>query len=221
MNTYLADYNVMVCEFETQKELTLTFGRLQEFYESPYQWIRGKYFTLETFLETHMSDNGDLTYYNDWSGFNVPSKIVREFYKVFDYNLTTHEWRLAQYINTTFTEPGADYYLIGIVEGDTETLEHELVHAKYHNDETYRNNAYTIVAALPSAVYNALYTGLTEMGYCNTVIIDEINAYLTTDSLRDLQERWDLSPEVMKELKPTRNKLRKLWKNAKENDDAR
>lgn len=70
--------------FENQKELASTFVRFQEHYESPE--FAGKTFSLEEFKEWYIKNSekgretGEFTYYEDWSGFNIPSYVMRPFY---------------------------------------------------------------------------------------------------------------------------------------------
>ena len=65
---------------------TMLFCRYQEFYESPYEEIRGQFFTWEKFMMIYKNRwSKDLfTYPEDWSGFNIPSNIVDNAMSVFD-----------------------------------------------------------------------------------------------------------------------------------------
>ena len=69
--------------FDTQYELCSTMMRMEEFYESPYKNIRGKYFTLEEFMDTYAKNKGNFTYTSDWNGFNVPSEVIDAFWSTF------------------------------------------------------------------------------------------------------------------------------------------
>jgi hypothetical protein len=70
--------------FDNQIDLTSTFLRFQEHYESPF--FKGKYFTLDEFKEWYIKTSpngkksGKFTYYTDWGGFNIPSYILKPFY---------------------------------------------------------------------------------------------------------------------------------------------
>lgn len=217
----LEGHNILVVEFATQKLLTTSMFRLQEFYESPYQWIRGKYFDLETFINTHMDDDGNINYFNFWAGFNVPSDTINKFYALFD-DLTHDEKMLKWIIDSTFDgRDDKSFYLIGIVRGDDATLRHELVHAKYHSDPVYSQAAHKIVVAMNNDAYLKMDNALKNMGYCNSMIIDEINAYLSTSTEREIREEFDFDSDAgWKIVKPTVTKLRKLAKAVLAKDDT-
>jgi len=71
--------NIFLLDFETQEELTSTFLRFQEFYESPE--FQGKIFTLQEYKAWYTKLKGKFSYYTDWGGFNIPSRILESFYK--------------------------------------------------------------------------------------------------------------------------------------------
>jgi hypothetical protein len=62
---------IYLLRFETQYEITSSFLRIQEHYESPH--FSGRVFTLEEFMDWYAAEYGAFTYLEDWSGFNVPS----------------------------------------------------------------------------------------------------------------------------------------------------
>ena len=59
---------IYLLRFETQYEVTSTFLRVQEHYESPQ--FHGRIFTLEQYMDWYVAENGAFTYFQDWSGFN-------------------------------------------------------------------------------------------------------------------------------------------------------
>ncbi len=220
---YIEGYNILVVPFINQKLLTTTFFRLQEYYESPHWWIRGRKFSVEEFIYTHLSDAGNIEYFNFWSGFNVPSHIVNEFFSLYAPDeLTFNERLLKCTIDTAFD--GRDdktFYLIGVLAGDKETLNHEIIHAKYHSNSAYRNQVNEIIVGMPNAGYALLSNHLRSMGYCEDVINDEINAYLGTSKEKWLRIEFDVEDDITwkKNIKPTFLKLRRLAKIMLEKDD--
>src|SRR5438105_13952294 len=112
---------IYLLRFKTQYELASTFLRIQEHYESPY--FSGKIFSLEQYMDWYAARTGSFTYYEDWSGFNVPSNALRPFYDGKFDPLLEKEKRLLG----LFKRLKGRFYIIGI--SDTEaraTLTHEL-----------------------------------------------------------------------------------------------
>lgn len=56
----------------------MLFCRYQEFYESPYKQFRNKQFTWMEYMRFYKSSwkKRVFTYPEDWSGYNIPSKIL-------------------------------------------------------------------------------------------------------------------------------------------------
>src|SRR6202043_78425 len=127
-------HGVIHVRMKDQEALCATFVRLQEFYESPFDDIRGHYFTLDKFKERY-SAGGPFTYFTDWHGFNVPGHVVERFFELFA-DLTLAEQMLRE------ATLGYDrFYLVGSHDGgdpNEDALEHELVHGTYYLDDDYR-----------------------------------------------------------------------------------
>ena len=92
--------------------------------------------------------------------------------------------------------------MIGICEGGANsTLAHELAHALFFTDSTYREAA---LAAMREYDTSAIERKLAEAGYGKHVISDEVQAYLVGPSSK-------LSP-ASRRLAPLRRKLRALFR---------
>lgn len=76
---------VFLVTMDNSYDLAMTFCRVQEFYESPYKEIRGKYFTMAEFQRLYTMRRGSdcFTYPSDWAGFNIPSQILLDCYGYF------------------------------------------------------------------------------------------------------------------------------------------
>jgi hypothetical protein len=169
----LAD-GIYLLRFETQYELAATFLRVQEHYESPR--FSGRIFSLEQYMDWYAARFGNFTYYQDWSGFNVPSTALRPFYDGKFDPLTDKERRLLR----LFESLRERFYVIGIYEsGAKDSLTHELAHALFFADAAYRRAVRTAMRGFDTA---ALAKKLTKAGYAKHVIPDEVHAYLVAPS---------------------------------------
>jgi hypothetical protein len=185
---------IFLLRFKTQYELTSTFLRVQEHYESPE--FHGRVFSLEQYMDWYAQRYGNFTYYQDWSGFNVPSTAFAPFYAgAFD-PLTRKERALLR----LFANLRGRFYVIGIYEGHGNSLTHELAHALFFTDARYRQ---AVQEAMLSYDTGALERQLAKAGYARHVIKDEVQAYLIAPS-----GKLGAAPRV---LMPLRRKLRALF----------
>jgi len=179
--------NILYITFQSQKDLTLTLCRPQEYYECNSTKLRGAVFTFEELIDHYIDDMGYLTYFSYWSGFNIPSNILEEFFKHFE--LSPREKKLR---DVTKPFKNKSYYLIATKKGDENTLEHELVHAHYYLNPVYRQEANVLVKHMRPELRKCLTKVLKEMGYNSTVMVDEINAYMSTSDTKYLREELEL-----------------------------
>ncbi|CUT10151.1 hypothetical protein BF49_1231 [Bradyrhizobium sp.] len=186
---------IYLLRFKTQYELTSTFLRVQEHYESPE--FHGRVFSLEQYMDWYAEQYGNFTYYQDWSGFNVPSTAFAPFYTgAFD-PLTRKERRLLRF----FERLRGRFYVIGIYQGHGSTLTHELAHALFFTDAGYRKG---VREAMRSYDTRALERQIAQAGYAQHVIEDEAQAYLIAPS-------GELGA-ASKPLVPLRRQLRALFR---------
>lgn len=181
-------------QFTSQRDLTTTFLRLQEHYESPQ--FKNKIFTLQEFRTWYAAAReGKFTYYTDWNGFNVPGHILKPFYEGAFNPLTYKEVALLDAVRAAVgkVEDYKSYYLLGTHDGDPDALLHEAAHALYYLDREYRRLATKIV--VPLAGRGELEDWLEKQGYNRDVWVDEIQAHLSADAAW-LSERIDISPYI-------------------------
>ncbi len=69
----------------TMYEIGSLFIRMQEFYECPDERFRGKYFTLDEYMDWYAGRHpqGKFSYFEDWAGFNIPGSSLIKFWNVF------------------------------------------------------------------------------------------------------------------------------------------
>lgn len=186
--------NVFLVEADTQYALTSMFMRPQEFYESPFEEINGKYFSVEQFMDVYADnqEHGNFSYFTDWAGFNIPSDVIINFYKTFQYDLTRKERILSNLIINNLKE--GDFYVIGAYKGKNNkvTLAHEIAHAYWHLYPEYKRKMGFYVGQLDPKIYNKARKALFEQGYSDFVIPDEIQAYMSTATRKDLINHFDL-----------------------------
>jgi len=165
--------NVFLLIFESQYELAATFLRFQEYYESPK--FKGKAFSLEEYMDWYAKENGNFTYYQDWSGFNVPSSALTPFHAGRFKPLSKKEQKLLK----LFPKSRQRFYLIGLQASDgvptSETFQHELAHALFFIDPKYKR---TVLELLEKQNTTRTERELIAAGYHPSVALDEIQAYL-------------------------------------------
>jgi len=172
-----------------QYEITSTFMRLQEFYESSLRGIRGGYFTLEHYMDSYAKRFGNFTYNSDWVGFNVPGNVVRKFFTVFEADLLDKEELLYQEIEEMI-ESNDKFYLIGTYQ-DGAVVDHELAHAFYYLDIKYKKAMNAITNSLSAKVRKDMFAVITNDGYCKQVLPDELQAYCSTSTMVELTKQFD------------------------------
>jgi len=185
--------NCLLLEFKTQKELALAFCRVEEYYEGPQKYNR-KYLTLAEFIDAYMNNDGDLTYFSYWTGFNIPGNVFKEW---FDKNATDKtKWELALVTEVAkkldLTKP---FYIIGGKKGDVNVIDHEIAHALYYMDESYKAEMDEMNYDFYKnhrMQYSKMIKVLKKMGYGDNVLKDEVQAYMSTSKKKELVEVFGL-----------------------------
>lgn len=187
IDVHLYDNNIIHLEFATQKDLSLTMGRPQEFYESDKEELRGKVFTYDQFVDSYTTKDGKFEYLHSWRGYNIPSHVLESFFNNFE--LTTREECLTE---ITKDYRNQKYYVIGSSKMHPEVIDHELVHAHYYLNSEYKKQADQLVGELDVNIKDMLIDKLKGWGYADNVINDEINAYMSTSSQDYIKNRMEL-----------------------------
>ena len=194
--------NIIFLKAESQYELTSTFLRISEFYESINPKFRNKYFELEEYMDWYAEKYGNFTYMSDWSGFNVPSDAAGRFFARFHEKLSKKEQALHELITQSDVDK-SKFYIIGTYENDN-TVEHEYAHAMYYLDKEYKSKMNALTDALPMKFRTAFADKLIKDGYCKQVLLDEGQAYLATntmlqtDKMAETEVPWDMVLTIQK-----------------------
>jgi hypothetical protein len=181
--------NIYSVVYDTQYELTMSFVRLQEFYESPD--LRGKYFTLEEYMDYWAENfgNGSFDYPVRWSGFNIPGKVLSNWIDTFGAQelngFREREKGLINRLNRLLKRDKKslnDVYVIGAYKGANckSVIHHEMAHALYNLNLEYRRNMNKLIESSNIDHIIDAKERLIQMGYCEDVILDEIQAYWST-----------------------------------------
>jgi hypothetical protein len=189
--------------FDTQLDLTSTFLRFQEHYESPK--FRGKIFSLDTFKRWYIQNSPEgkkkkeFTYYTDWNGFNIPSYILKPFYSGKFDPISKQE---RQFLEIFKDEP-EPFYIIGIhkeIKNLSAFIKHEIAHGLFYTDKTYKSEVLAVLSRFDIEPLKAELRS--KAGYHERVLEDECHAY-SIDSIKKLKT------PVPKELS---NKLKQIYR---------
>ncbi len=196
-------------QFPNQHDMSVCMLRFQEYYESPE--FKGKFFTLDEFKPWYSNKfgNGEFTYYKDWSGFNIPSEILKPFYEGKFNPLSKEEKELLN----KFTDVEGDFYIIATFENYQhleETFRHEVAHAMFRFNKEYKDEIKNI---LNGKDFKELQKVLTEdWGYHKDVLEDETHAFILTNDILlkqhgvDIDELYGSTVEEIKKVFDKYNK---------------
>jgi len=185
--TYQLDGQVMSLIFHSKKEMALTMMRMAEYYESPHSHIKGKYFTHEQLIDAYSDDDGNFTYMNFYEGYNLPFIAIQRFKRDAE-EFTARETDIIKLFSASNAK-----YLITTLEGDTNTLDHELAHARWAIDSEYKQQMLKIICSIPKNTYAFLQYDLMAH-YDADVLDDELQAYMITATIEELEEMFPSFP---------------------------
>lgn len=164
--------------FEKQKDITSTFLRFQEYYESPK--FKGKVFSLKDFKEWYKKNSpngiktGKFTYYSDWNGFNIPSYVLKPFYKGLFNPISVKEKKILD----IFDKEKGIFYIIGVHKESKisdNVLKHEIAHGLFYTNKKYKEE---IISLLSKFNLDKIKEELrSRAGYHEAVLDDEVHAY--------------------------------------------
>lgn len=168
---------ITLLRYPTQEELGKAFVRLQEHYESPQ--YKGKIFTLGEYRRWYADRFGAWTYYSDWSGFNMPGDNFKPFLDGLFDPLSAEETQLVE----LFRGKQGPFYVIGTSVGaSADVLPHELCHALWATNKKYVMDVRAAIKASGISL-KKIHKLLSEtLGYHQSVIEDETQAYICASS---------------------------------------
>ena len=185
--------NCLLLEFNTQKDLALAFCRVEEYYEGNPK-VNGKYLSFVEFIDAFMTDDGELDYFQYWTGFNIPGNIFIKWSQKNMSEKTYWENALAYAVHSKL-DLEKPFYVIGGVKGDIEVIDHEIAHALYYMNPEYKDMMDTANYQFYKNLrgeYSKMVKALKKMGYGDNVIKDEVQAYMSTSGKKELVEKFGL-----------------------------
>lgn len=190
---------------DTRYEVAATMLRPQEFYESPE--FKDRFIVLEKYMDWYAEQQGNFTYYSDWSGFNIPDNVLRQFFEVHWEYLSIKEHRLYLAL-APWLERKDPFYVIatskeGLERKGPSLLDHEMSHAFFYTLPEYKALMQGYIAEFSEGYRGAVYTKLGEMGYHPSVFEDECHAYHAADSFSKQIERFGHGAENGSDVLPT------------------
>lgn len=180
---------IFTIEVKDDYQRAMLFLRCQEFYESAFPEIKGKKFDIFEYMEMYRKwkNTDTFTYPHDWIGYNFPGEIAETCIKqvLFDRldNLPTkYDYIMNQILIEIKSMLGGNtrYYIIGVDNLESQTMKHEIAHALFYTNEPYRRWTTQMVQGMPESIQNEMTEILKEMGYCDDVIVDETQAFMST-----------------------------------------
>jgi len=165
-------YNSIWISADSQEELNVAFMRFAEYYESPNKKFRNNIFTVGQLKNWYSITYGADTYHKDWSGFNIPSKVLIPFLQGLFDPLTKEEQELL----SLFRYRHDDFFIIGAQ--NESVLRHELAHALFAHNSKYRY-AIDLYVLKHQKELKKISRYILDKGYCEDVLIDELQAYIT------------------------------------------
>jgi hypothetical protein len=172
-------YNSVWVKADSQDELGLTFMRFQEHYESANPEFRNKIFTVGQLRNWYSETYGSNCYHIHWVGFNFPSKVLIPFKDGLFDPLTTEEKNLLQLLRYRKD----NFYIIG--SQDSSILRHELSHALYASNPKYQKEIDSFIFKNKKKLKEP-FEYIKSKGYCEDVLNDELQAYITDNDDNEL-----------------------------------
>src|SRR3989344_6147654 len=176
--------NIYWVIFESKSQLAKTFLRFQEYFESPK--FKGKIFNLPKFKKWYIKKSphgiktGKFTYYKDWGGFNIPSKILEPFYKG-KFNPLSKEEKIL--LNLFKDKRKKRSYIIATYKkSGKHTLQHEIAHGLFYANQKYKKDVVKILKKCDKKSRKEINKFLSNRGgYHSDLWLDETHTHIMTD----------------------------------------
>ena len=192
---------LLLFTFKTQKEITMTFFRMEEYYESPLKGLFRNHFTVWDFLNESMDEKGNINYFSKWIGFNIPGNHILDWIELHLFSLTPKEEEVIRHINNKI-DVSKPFYIIAANEKNTNVMDHEIAHALYYLNPVYKVDMDSLTHSAELHFpenFKRLRRYLKDLGYNEKVYNDEIQAYLATEKKSRLKDKDDFNLKCNKQ----------------------
>jgi hypothetical protein len=171
--------NIFAVVVPNDYERAMLFCRAQEFYESPSKKFRDNTFSIWDYFRWYSSGKGCFSYPRDFVGFNLPLIVAKKCYELNEIE-TPYDKVMKGIIDGLFVN-GTRQYLIGVDSLENTTFDHEMAHALYYTDISYKSEMDEITLSISDSDMGKFKRNLKQIGYCSAVVKDEIQAYMATE----------------------------------------
>jgi len=189
---------IFALEIPSNWDRAMVFLRAQEFYESASPRFKNKDFDIWDYLRWYSVERnmatGTFDYPMDWAAYNIPIKTVVKSLDVFTGEYTPYDIFMDEILHQIFNQycvSEEDTYLVGVKDITDKNLRHELSHALWYTEPTFKKEASSLLKDVP---YELLVEGkstLSRMGYHKAVLVDEFVAYTATGDMKRLIKSSD------------------------------
>jgi hypothetical protein len=192
-------------DFTSFYDLGKSLIRPQELAESPK--FQNKVFTTSE-LKRHFHSSAKSSTkrgqranpYWSFTGFNIPGHYFDRFFEEFSH-FTPQELEIIAHLRSL--ELPERYYIVASADSVAKKAcwkagLHEFAHGLWYLSPEYKAKQQEIIAKLPKKYYKDVHNRLLTWGcYGPSVIEDECHAYLATDSINKLAQRfrWHTAPD--------------------------
>jgi hypothetical protein len=193
---------LLLFTFKTQKEITTTFFRMEEYYESPIKGLFQSKFDVFDFMMKSMDDDGRIDYFSKWIGFNIPGHSIVEWADLHCPDYTPKEAEVLNHINSK-VDTSQPFYIIAAKEGKTDVMDHEIAHALYYLDKGYKTVMNIKVSQFKKQFpvqYLKVQSWLKQMGYNKSVFMDETQAYMSTSDKKEIMSKFGIKATEYKKM---------------------
>lgn len=173
--------NILALEFKATIPMTVMFMRFQEFTEG-YKTIRSRLMPEGNFLYRYWKKFKNVYYKAGWAGFNIKGSTLDALTGIYGPSkLNELEADLLNIVRDRFPSD-SKYFVIAYTKGDKITRKHEIHHAIFYLNRTYRKK---VSAVLESQDLTKATKYLKKLGYYTKdpyIVLDEIHAYALEDN---------------------------------------
>ena len=202
---------VILFSFKNRREMTLSFCRMQEYYESPNKRLFRKKFTMAEFLTESIKENGKIDYFSYWSGFNVPGNIVNDWWILHGPDVSAEEQAIFNELQRHKIDFSKPFYIIGALEGDKGVVKHEIAHGLSAPNISSKAEMMSLNFSLLNQelkLFHKMEKKLLKMGYNEEVVDDEIQAYLSSETPKYLLDVFGVDIKGVKPIAEMRKILK-------------